>query len=478
MENTKTENAVTSSRPAPAGFWLRFWAWLFDVTVLGIVVAVFSYVIYFAFGVAVVSFVLGLIERGMTGSFGALLALATLLFGWMGAILAAWFVGQALGWLYYALFESSLRRATPGKMLLALVVVDAGNSRISFLRATLRHVLKLAALFPAMLSLLFVLAGFNGGSGPGTAAKMLALSLVLAPFLFFVFYGMAGWTREKRALQDFGSGCYVVRAEALPFGRTVAVVLVIIGFFILVQGLSAAWNLYRSGRITIERAPAAERAEITAPAVALPTTTTETPVAQPPVAAAEPGDVGSTEKVSESRDADRSSVVTMDSPAQPAGTTTTSDTSSQLAFFYDIPSGPSMLSKLPASELKEVREHIDKEMTKCQDATKTFVSNYPCLSALGGDWIGDLPGPNTAVVRLSPDEYLEVVARFNAAIHSGDMAKAKCMQEGIVLTKGQLESVARATKAGRTDCQDTPALAETRRRIEREDEERRAGKRP
>lgn len=52
-----------------------------------------------------------------------------------------WFYGGLAfaGWLYFALFESSTKSATPGKQFLGMKVVDLLGHRISFLRATARY---------------------------------------------------------------------------------------------------------------------------------------------------------------------------------------------------------------------------------------------------------------------------------------------------------------------------------------------------
>jgi uncharacterized RDD family membrane protein YckC len=215
---TPSAPAEVLERPRPAGFWLRFWAWLYDTALLGLVVALVSHLVKLAFGVALVAFVLGLIERGITGSLGGVLTLAALFIGWIGAILVSWFLGQVLGWLYYAFFESSSARATPGKSLLSLWVVDANDDRISFWRATLRHVCKFAALFPAVIAFCFLLVRMRSTSEGTGPLWFFGLSIVFAPLLFFIFYGMAGWTRERRALHDILSGCYVVRSKELKSG--------------------------------------------------------------------------------------------------------------------------------------------------------------------------------------------------------------------------------------------------------------------
>jgi uncharacterized RDD family membrane protein YckC len=73
----------------------------------------------------------------------------------------------AIGWLYYAAFESSSRRATPGKSLVGIYVSDAEGRRVSFLRASLRYFAK-----------------------------------TLSAATFLVGYVMAGVTRRKQALHD------------------------------------------------------------------------------------------------------------------------------------------------------------------------------------------------------------------------------------------------------------------------------------
>src|SRR3954449_8355776 len=70
-------------------------------------------------------------------------------------------------WLYFALFESSSWRATPGKKVCGLVVTGDNGERISFGRATGRY-------FAKILSSLILMIGFM----------------------------MAGWTRRKQALHD------------------------------------------------------------------------------------------------------------------------------------------------------------------------------------------------------------------------------------------------------------------------------------
>ncbi|HWR71299.1 MAG TPA: RDD family protein, partial [Dehalococcoidia bacterium] len=96
-----------------------------------------------------------------------------------GVILAAgavvWLV---ITWLYWALMESSSKQGTVGKDLLGIVVTDAEGNRMSFRKATVRHLGKLA-------SALLVLAGFV----------------------------MAGFTAKKQGLHDLITGSRVVMKQ-------------------------------------------------------------------------------------------------------------------------------------------------------------------------------------------------------------------------------------------------------------------------
>lgn len=53
--------------------------------------------------------------------------------GFLSVLLAAYLVGS---WLYFALCESSVRQATPGKRILGLCVTDGDGRPVSFARAS------------------------------------------------------------------------------------------------------------------------------------------------------------------------------------------------------------------------------------------------------------------------------------------------------------------------------------------------------
>lgn len=57
-------------------------------------------------------------------------------------------------WLYFALFESSGRGASPGKRVMGLAVTDLAGARLSFARATLRTATKAASILTVFVGFL------------------------------------------------------------------------------------------------------------------------------------------------------------------------------------------------------------------------------------------------------------------------------------------------------------------------------------
>lgn len=270
----------------PAGFWLRFFAWLVDLTILGIAFAAVDFAIRRITGLALLSYVVSLVDRGWTGAGGAMLALLAVVVAWLLVPVAVYLLCQVLGLVYYTLFEASAARATPGKTLFALRVVDAHGDQVSWGRALARQVLKFAALLPAAFTAGYLLLalGRSGLEAPSVAAStFFGLTVILAPLLFAIFYGMAGWTKDGQALHDMLSGCFVTRAQEMPAGRKLALAATAVGAFLLVQvAVPAIWNVRDAGARIAARAPEASPA---APTILTPSLGREAP---PPAAPAGP----------------------------------------------------------------------------------------------------------------------------------------------------------------------------------------------
>jgi uncharacterized RDD family membrane protein YckC len=153
--------------PVYAGFWMRFLAYIIDAFLLGFV----NFIIFIP--------VLGLV--GITAASGAAnqdldSGTAGLLVAVMGTMFLSIIAVVVVGWLYFALMESSSKQGTLGKMALNLQVTDLEGRKLTFGRATGRYFGK-------------IVSGAIMGIG----------------------YIMAGFTQQKQALHDIMAGCLVVR---------------------------------------------------------------------------------------------------------------------------------------------------------------------------------------------------------------------------------------------------------------------------
>lgn len=209
---TVGEVAPTSALPAGAaihaGFWRRCAAYTID---------------YFITFVA--SYVVGLIA-------GFALAMGQGAAGMMAAPTVGGILGIVVGWLYFALQESSAQQATLGKRALGIKVTDGNGARIGFGRATGRFFGKL-----------------------------------LSGLIFAIGFMLAGWTEKKQALHDMLANTLVVFRGVEPghplstvrppmpwYGWALnilliaALVLFVVAFYTLVSSfLSGISNATQSG---------------------------------------------------------------------------------------------------------------------------------------------------------------------------------------------------------------------------------------
>jgi uncharacterized RDD family membrane protein YckC len=149
--------ALPAGATIHAGFWRRCAAYTID---------------YFITLVA--SYVVGLVA-------GFAIAAGQGAAGMMAAPMIGGLLGLVVGWLYFALQESSAQQATLGKRALGIKVTDDNGSRIGFGRATGRFFGKL-----------------------------------LSGLIFAIGFMLAGWTARKQALHDMLAGTLVVFRDVQP----------------------------------------------------------------------------------------------------------------------------------------------------------------------------------------------------------------------------------------------------------------------
>jgi uncharacterized RDD family membrane protein YckC len=150
--------------PNYGGFWRRFWSYLIDRFILGVV--------FLPVGFMVLMPRLATESAGWTDTDLPAEAITALL----GAILTVAFLALLGSWFYYALMQSSSRQATLGQLALGLRVTDLEGRRISFARASGRH-----------------------------------FATVLTGLTFGIGYLIVLFTTRKQALHDLVAGTLVVR---------------------------------------------------------------------------------------------------------------------------------------------------------------------------------------------------------------------------------------------------------------------------
>jgi uncharacterized RDD family membrane protein YckC len=135
-----------------AGFWMRFAAYIIDSIIVRIGATIVGFIIGFALAI-----VAGHRAQGVAEFFG-------------GA------AGLILGWLYFAMLESSPKQATLGKQAVGIKEIDMNGGRISFGQATGRFFGK-----------------------------------IISAIIFCIGFMMAGWTERKQALHDMMASTLVVK---------------------------------------------------------------------------------------------------------------------------------------------------------------------------------------------------------------------------------------------------------------------------
>ena len=134
----------------PAGFWIRFVAYMIDGLVLTAAAAVIVGI--------VILVVLGAGFAAGPDKDEDDFSVATIL-----AIIVGVIAMIVVGWLYEALLTSSPRGATLGKMAVGVRIVRADGAQLSFGRATGRHFLKAMVTPMVPFGIGYILAAFTAG---------------------------------------------------------------------------------------------------------------------------------------------------------------------------------------------------------------------------------------------------------------------------------------------------------------------------
>jgi uncharacterized RDD family membrane protein YckC len=160
---------IEEPTPRYAGFWLRLAAFIID-----------SFILQLAGGIIALPIILTMVGGIIAASqqpetttkvIGIISVVA-------GSILLLVLIFLTIGWLYYAIMESSSPQGTLGKMAVGIKVTDMQGNRITFARATGRFFGK-----------------------------------IISKMILYVGFIMAGFTEKKQALHDIMADCLVVRKD-------------------------------------------------------------------------------------------------------------------------------------------------------------------------------------------------------------------------------------------------------------------------
>lgn len=154
---------MESNNPTYAGFWLRLAAALIDAILISIVNSIIM--------APLLGQTLSLAIRAESDSLTEFD-----LISWLTTFALSNLVVTILGWLYFALMESSQVQGTLGKKILGLQVTTMDGQRIGFGRATGRYFGK-----------------------------------ILSSFILMIGFVMAAFTEKKQALHDLLAGTLVVK---------------------------------------------------------------------------------------------------------------------------------------------------------------------------------------------------------------------------------------------------------------------------
>jgi uncharacterized RDD family membrane protein YckC len=138
-----------------------------------------EHVAYGGFWIRVVAYIIdGILLTIVCGVVDRLLGINILATDWDHYDPLANVISLVIGWLYFALLESSERGATVGKMVMGLRVVTSDGQRLSFMNATGRY-------FAKILSAIILCIGFI----------------------------MVAFTDKKRGLHDIIAGTLVIKTR-------------------------------------------------------------------------------------------------------------------------------------------------------------------------------------------------------------------------------------------------------------------------
>ena len=146
--------------------------------------------------------------------------------------------------LYYTAFEASPLRATPGKLLLGLMVSDAHGDEPGILRLFLRNAFRFILLFPAVIYIVLQVRAHAATCSPSECQELYwnnaLISLAFVVILPLVSYCFYFSSRTHQGLHDILPSTYVTRVHHVsPTHISVALLAGVLGM--ICWGVPFVW---------------------------------------------------------------------------------------------------------------------------------------------------------------------------------------------------------------------------------------------
>ena len=222
---------ISAAELQPAGFWLRVFAYLVDLSVLTIPSLLIGDALVESLASKIGALVLTQNSDPIAPSM-----IVDLLLGTVLAILISLVIQLLISVFYNPLFESSKFQATPGKLLFKLIVTDESQAPVSFGQAFARNAARGMMVMPFLVGVLMATVAGGIMNSPGLAGITVLVAVLLTLLIGLIQYPLAAFTEHKQALHDLIAHTLVVRRESMSMPEICVKAAMAAIIFLIVSG--------------------------------------------------------------------------------------------------------------------------------------------------------------------------------------------------------------------------------------------------
>jgi len=218
--DSDSQTSLNASEWAPAGFWLRFFAIIYDSFFAWVIAIICMIPVFFLVILIFGMFVGGTLSLDSDLIQSKLETLEILAIISLVVVIIALLLMSALFYLlYFVLLEKSRFMTTPGKAIFGLIVTDLEGNRVSFWAATKRNLLKSLGPFITVVGFILGMALIIEGQARFIGFLLIGLSSIAGFLVYVIGHLMAAFTVDKQALHDSYARCLVLKRLDVSFAR-------------------------------------------------------------------------------------------------------------------------------------------------------------------------------------------------------------------------------------------------------------------